>query len=493
MDLALLELASSAPAFAQSDARFYRRSDRICCGSWTDHPHAVIDRTQLRVHDLGSLDQTVMELANGKINFNLPMLPEALRRQAQELEQRGWIVPCERGAEADPIRAYPNHLILAVKWGITGRCNFRCRHCFVSAPDARFGELPLEDCLRIIREMAEIGVQAVTLTGGEPLVREDFFRIVDELVKNNIQITMIATNGALVTDRLLDQLEARGCKPGFAMSFDGVGWHDWLRGIPGAEKQLMGKFELLARRGYYTSSAMTLHRKNVGVLRETVNRLADVGVSYAIVNRMLDLGEWQKYGEGLTLSQAEIFRAYLDYLPQFFADGMPIRVTLNRILSLHRGSYDYEILPIKPPCSFAKRPVCSDAHRIPMILGDGRLVPCIAIAGMDGMQESFPDLTKLHLRDAVEHSRLAELTGTTIEAHQQANPKCTACPYHRWCQGGCPAQALEFDDTNYNGVDYLRCEFFENHWADQILRRMQEISPQTHCTNLPADFPLLDR
>ncbi|MBQ2144102.1 MAG: SPASM domain-containing protein, partial [Oscillospiraceae bacterium] len=107
-----------------------------------------------------------------------------------------------------------------------------------------------------------------------------------------------------------------------------------------------------------------------------------------------------------------------------------------------------------------------------------------------GMQEHCPDLTKVHLRDAIEHSRLFELTGTSIEAHQQANPKCMACPYHRWCQGGCPAQALEFDDTNYNGVDYLRCEFFENHWTDQILRRMQEISPQTHCTNLPADFPL---
>jgi hypothetical protein len=36
--------------------------------------------------------------------------------------------------------------------------------------------------------------------------------------------------------RLLDELERRDMHPGFHMSFDGLGWHDWLRGVEGAER-----------------------------------------------------------------------------------------------------------------------------------------------------------------------------------------------------------------------------------------------------------------
>ena len=493
MDLALLALASETAESLQADALYYRQADGIYYGGWTDYPHAVIELFPMKFHPVSGIRQAVLDMANAAVNFNLPMLPQAIRDEALALERRGWITRCARGAKAKQYRSYPNHLIGLGKWSITGRCNYRCRHCFLSAPDARFGELPTAECLRIIREMAEVGIHAVTLTGGEPLVREDFLTLVDELCKHDITVTQIATNGALVNERLLDALEDRGVRPIFAMSFDGVGWHDWLRGIPGAEKQLMGKFELLARRGFTTSSAMTLHRKNVGVLRESINRLADVGASLAIINRMLEVGEWLKNGECLTLSQAEIFQAYLDYLPCYYADGKHIKVTLNRIAELYPGSYEYDLLPIKPPCDFNTHTVCSSTYHAFLLNGDGKLTPCIAIAGMNGMQENFADLTKMHLRDALEHSRLAELVGTSIADHQRANPKCMACPYHRWCQGGCPAQALEFDDTNYNGVDYLRCEFFENHWADRIINRLKETVPEARCRNLPADFPLLDR
>ena len=229
MDLALLALASETAESLQADALYYRQADGIYYGGWTDYPHAVIELFPMKFHPVSGIRQAVLDMANAAVNFKLPMLPQAVRDEALALERRGWITRCARGAKAKQYRSYPNHLIGLGKWSITGRCNYRCRHCFLSAPDARFGELPTAECLRIIREMAEVGIHAVTLTGGEPLVREDFLTLVDELCKHDITVTQIATNGSLVNDRLLDALEDRGVRP---WAWHARDFNEWISRCP---------------------------------------------------------------------------------------------------------------------------------------------------------------------------------------------------------------------------------------------------------------------
>ena len=60
----------------------------------------------------------------------------------------------------------------SVVWLITARCNLSCIHCYTS----RFkglGELSTNDALRLIQEIAEIGIRHVSISGGEPLIRKD--------------------------------------------------------------------------------------------------------------------------------------------------------------------------------------------------------------------------------------------------------------------------------------------------------------------------------
>ena len=338
--------------------------------------------------------------------------------------------------------------------------------------------------------MAEVGVQKVQLTGGEPLVRQDLFELIDEILSQGIQVSAIATNGALVNDSLLDELEIRGLKPKFYMSFDGVGWHDWLRGIDGAEKMLMGKFELLAKRGYDTGSAFTMHKGNAPVLRQTINRLADVGVKHAIINRMLDFGEWHKYGRDFRISHKEVFKTYLDYLPHFFEDGMPIKVSLNRMITLSAKRYDYEISAIRSDPDCGQKRICPAVFRTLFITADGKLAPCISIAGREGQQKNFADLSRMSLRDALENSAYAACAYQTVSDYFARNPECAACEYRLYCQGGCRSQALEFDENDYMGIDRHRCEFFRGQYTERILQRLKETVPEAHCTNIPEDFPL---
>ena len=76
-------------------------------------------------------------------------------------------------------------------------CNFKCRHCLVSAPDAHHPQLPLSDCLHIVDEIASCGINRVDITGGEPLVRNDFEEIVKALSKYGIDIGVMFTNASL--------------------------------------------------------------------------------------------------------------------------------------------------------------------------------------------------------------------------------------------------------------------------------------------------------
>ena len=98
--------------------------------------------------------------------------------------------------------------------------------------------------------MEAAGVRTVSLTGGEALLRRDFFAIVDALLAADILIVTVMSNGLLVNDKTLDEFERRGIKPEFNMSFDGIGCHDWLRGVPGAEKAVL-RASRFARNGAF--------------------------------------------------------------------------------------------------------------------------------------------------------------------------------------------------------------------------------------------------
>jgi len=71
-------------------------------------------------------------------------------------------------------RKYPARYRQNVEWSVTGACNLRCRHCFMSAPHAKHGQPTFAQLMNIADQLAECGIFRVGLTGGEPLTRTDF-------------------------------------------------------------------------------------------------------------------------------------------------------------------------------------------------------------------------------------------------------------------------------------------------------------------------------
>lgn len=86
---------------------------------------------------------------------------------------------------------------------VTARCNNHCRHCCINLPpddDAALkNELTLDDIGRIADEAVSLGTLWCLITGGEPLLREDFSDLY-RLLKRKGLLVALFTNACLITD-----------------------------------------------------------------------------------------------------------------------------------------------------------------------------------------------------------------------------------------------------------------------------------------------------
>jgi cyclic pyranopterin phosphate synthase len=71
--------------------------------------------------------------------------------------------------------------ITDLRVSITDRCNYRCVYCRTGNQGAVYSELSIAVYLRAVRVFAELGIEKVRLTGGEPLLRKGLLELVYEL------------------------------------------------------------------------------------------------------------------------------------------------------------------------------------------------------------------------------------------------------------------------------------------------------------------------
>ena len=316
---------------------YYRLNEPWAFRGWQKLPYALRAEDGEKKHNkpiFFAKEQFMALLScNGEEDVDLSRLDENARKTVEQLVQEGVLeqseTPLPSLSRRQRYRIFSARYLRSVHWSITGRCNFNCRHCLVSAPDAHHPQLPLADCLHIVDEIAACGILRVDITGGEPLVRRDFEEIVRALSRYGIDIGVLFTNGSLLSADTLDTLERYHQHPVFQLSFDGLGHHDWLRGVTGSEKVADAAFRLLQQRGYTVHTAMCIHKENRDCLRDTIRYLSNLGVRSLRVNAPQVMGVWKQYSEEFGLTDDEVWDIYREYIPHYFEDGMPLDLELD--------------------------------------------------------------------------------------------------------------------------------------------------------------------
>ena len=362
---------------------------------------------------------------------------------------------------------YPGVYKSSVQWSITGLCNYRCKHCFQSAPKGVLGQPTLEMCFDIIHQLSECGIMNVALTGGEPLIRNDFFDIIDELNCCKLHVNTIYSNGSLISDSFLDALEKRGVRPAFQLSFDGVGKHDWMRGVIGAEKSAFEAMRRLKDRGYTFACAMCLCRENVGAIRDTANALAVGGCRSLKLQRSMPMGEWANQTEHF-LTYEETLNAYIDYLPQYKEDGMPLDIQMEGFFAYMRGRGYTNLSDRKgKEEAFSQMPPCGVIATSLYIGPNGAVTPCMSMCGAE-IEGQFPNIFQMPLKDILTDSSYTRLTGYKVKDVFEHNEKCRSCEYRCRCCTGCRAFAVGENSNDYLGIDPITCKILTEGWSDRL-------------------------
>jgi radical SAM protein with 4Fe4S-binding SPASM domain len=461
---------------------FYRLKDDFILRGWHKLPYALVDRRSGRTMFMRKPEMDALLACDGFTDLSLPATSEDIRSLIPQIEKKGIIEPCRQGEGLhlwQRYHCYPARYIRTAHWSVTGRCNYRCKHCYMSAPDAKYGELDHEAAMDIVTQLAQCGVMEVTLTGGEPLVRSDFMEIVDALLKNGIRISTIYSNGCLVTDRLLSELVRRGIHPEFNMSYDGVGWHDWLRGIDGAEKIAQDAFLRCRENGFPTGAEMCIHQGNKHTLRETVNRLAELGCRSLKTNPVSNVGAWKENGFGESISMPELYQLYLDYIPHYYEDGMPLSIMLGGFFSASPSQPDRYDIPLMKNCKDPQTTcICGHARMVMYISAEGRTLPCMALSGMP-IQQNYPLISEMGLANCITDSSYMSLINTRASEYLQHNPKCAACEHAMQCLGGCRASSLDTTPDDILGLDMAACTLFRGGWVNLVSGAVEKIHPGT--------------
>ncbi len=378
-------------------------------------------------------------------------------------------------SEEQEYKLYPTEYKYSVQWSITGACNLRCRHCFMSAPQSKHGAPTHEQIIKIADSLAECGIFNVGLTGGEPLIRDDFPDIISALSERGINITTIYTNGWLVDEKLLDEIEKRGQKPSFQLSYDGLGTHDFLRGVQGSEERTINALRLLQKRSIPTAISMCVHRKNLHTVRESVKWFASLGVSSIKLGSMMEIGEWARAEVAeLQLSMEENLEMIEKYIPQYFEDNAPMSIMMSGAFIYSPGDDRWDIYYRRdcPADKEQKSPACGVLLENFYIGADGMVCPCMGMADCT-YASHFPNLFDTPLKDIIApDSDFNRLCRTTVAEVRDKSGKCRDCKFIDRCTGGCRNTAILQGD-NYYAPDEENCYFFENGWEERITAAAQ--------------------
>jgi len=96
---------------------------------------------------------------------------------------------------------------ICLTWELTYACNLACVHCLSSSGQRDDRELSTEQAKAVLDELAALQVFYINIGGGEPMIRRDFFEIVEHSIANNIGVKF-STNGAFIDKKNAERLAA---------------------------------------------------------------------------------------------------------------------------------------------------------------------------------------------------------------------------------------------------------------------------------------------
>ena len=163
-------------------------------------------------------------------------------------------------------------------WELTLRCNLACHHCSSRAGRARTDELSKDEALDLVAQLGELGVQEITLIGGEAYLRADWLEVIRAVRARGIRCTMVTGGRAFTAEHAITAREA-GLQS-VSVSVDGLEQaHDALRGFRGSFQHALQAMSHARNAGLQVTANTQIGRANLRDIPTLLEQLIEAGIA----------------------------------------------------------------------------------------------------------------------------------------------------------------------------------------------------------------------
>lgn len=314
---------------------------------------------------------------------------------------------------------------LSVQLDLTYRCNERCVHCYLDHHD--HGEMTTAEIKDLLDQMAEAGVFYLTISGGEIMMRRDFFAILEHARARTFCIKL-KTNGILIGEKEADRLKSLGVESVQVSIYSHrPEIHDAITKLPGSLKQSIDAIRRLRCRGLRVIVANVLMTRNA--------------MDYPGVQQLARELDAQFIMDPTVTPMMDGDRSILDLnvdermLREVFQNGALVG-NVEEFCAPPQGANDEELDSLP----------CSAGHAACYVSPYGDVYPCVQFPLPCG------NVRRTKFVDIWRHSpQLNEVRSITL----RDMPSCSKCVHGATCTR-CPG--LAFMEGNMRGPSYQDCE-----------------------------------
>jgi radical SAM protein with 4Fe4S-binding SPASM domain len=343
------------------------------------------------------------------------------------------------------------HAPFLVVWNFTYKCNLKCKHCYSNSGKGSNMELSTEEAMKVVDQLADFGVTSLAFSGGEPLMRKDFFDVARHAVESGLYVSL-ATNGTLLTEEYVKKLKEVGVHY-VEVSVDGANakTHDYFRGTDGAFEQTLQGLKNCMDKQICTCIAITGTKNNLKEIPAVLEMAENMGIDRFTLFNFVPTGRGKDIVE-VDPSPKER-EEILSFLNQKLSEDHKIAILsttpqLARVALQCSATQEDLVLPLAhmEATKVSKRARaladfiggCGAGRFYCAISPEGKVQPCVFMPLVVG------DLKTEKIEDIWTNSTVL----SELRNREKLKGRCSKCEYKYVC-GGCRARAYSYHD------DYL--------------------------------------
>lgn len=440
---------------------------------WNDnrYPYALIIRKNPKPLRLTKKEFDFIKLADGQHEFTEELIASQSFKKALGMHLIQEAKEGDALSDWQKYHYYDNPHFNSISLRLTGRCNMNCKHCFNAADvNTDNSQWTFDEAKKLIDDAAECGIRMFRITGGEPMLHPDFIKVVQYIKEKGMVPRDILTNGAFITQEILDEIKKVNKHATFVISFDCLHHHDWMRGKEGSEKKAIDAIKLCVDNGFNVFLNVQANRITRDTLVETAEFFDSIGVQTFRFIRTTETPRWKELAGDAILSYEEYYDTAVDFLKKYYAKEHKMEIIVWQFGWFNSNQKYYKFVASRSDVSKYRDDIysCSLSAETISLGSNGLIYPCHQVSGVfDALGWKLPNVKEVGLKAGMKDREVLRDTRFTWGQVAKENETCRNCLHFKQCGGGCRSCALCLD-KNYMGVDPYMCNFYKGNYYEKV-------------------------